>query len=317
MSRSIRSHFGEISLQTARTEQKVIFGACFPLTIARALGKSTRMSWHIPDKKIKCNPLLPIYKIKNKATQRQKRATFTSLIFGERINYRLILSLFCSNLLYSIYPSPKRTGQNTGVEGDMIDCALKEQMSNWVVTSRVPCDVLCFFYFRTLRCLSCLDSDTVRYDEALARFSPIPLCRFFSCKAIQLLAVYWRCQPNAVQFFNEVLKWNFSFVKTLPRTSHAGPQCGDILRVRYPVPSPECTHEEILRWKVQMWLHYPGVSLQSIPLPRTGGQCSRNYEWSEVRKTWWWIWAEFSTLPENTSQRCSRRSHLHVRKGNV
>ena len=139
---------------------------------------------------MKCNPLLPIYKIKNKATQRQKRATFTSLIFGERINYRLILSLFCSNLLYSIYPSPKRTGQNTGVEGDMIDCALKEQMSNWVVTSRVPCDVLCFFYFRTLRCLSCLDSDTVRYDEALARFSPIPLCRFFSCKAIQLLAVY-------------------------------------------------------------------------------------------------------------------------------
>lgn len=189
-------------------------------------------------------------------------------------------------------------------------------MSNWEVTSRVPCDVLCFFYFRTLRCLSCLDSDTVRYDEALARFSPIPLCRFFSSKAFQLLAVYWRCQPNAVQFFNEVLKWKFSFVKTLPRTSHAGPQCGDILRVRYPVPSPECTHEEILRWKVQMWLHYPGVSLQSIPLPRTGGQCSRNYEWSEVRKTWWWIWAEFSTLPENTSQRCSRRSHLHVRKGN-
>lgn len=250
---------------------------------------------------MKGNPLLPIHKIKNKATQRQINATFASLIFGERI---IAWFSLCFVPIYCIRFTLDQNGldKTQGWVGDMIDCAFNRCPTEW---SRVEFPVT-----------FCASSQSVRYDEALAGFSPIPLCRFFSCKALQLLAVYWRYQPNAVQFFNEVLKWNFSFVKTLPRTSHAGPQCGDILRVRYPVPTPECTHEEILRWKVQMWLHYPSVSLQSIPLPRTGGQCSRNYEWSEVRKTWWWIWAEFSALPENTSQRCSRRSHLHVRKGN-
>ena len=85
------------------------------------------MSWHIPDKKIKCNPLLPIYKIKNKATRRQKSATFTSLIFGERINYCLILSLFCSNLLYSMTLHQNELDKTQGWKGIWLIAHLKNR----------------------------------------------------------------------------------------------------------------------------------------------------------------------------------------------
>lgn len=225
-------------------------------------------------------------------------------------NYCLILSLFCSNLLYSIYPSPKRTGQNTGVGRGYDWLRINRCQTEW---SRVEFPVtFCASFISELwdvrRALTVTQSGTMKL---LLGFLLYLFVGFSAAKPSN----YSQCIEDASQTLYS-FSTKYSFVKTLPRTSHAGPQCGDILRVRYPVPTPECTHEEILRWKVQMWLHYPGVSLQSIPLPRTGGQCSRNYEWSEVRKTWWWIWAEFSTLPENTSQRCSRRSHLHVRKGN-
>lgn len=94
---------------------------------------------------------------------------------------------------------------------------------------------------------ACINGDVVL---STVRFSPVPLCRLYGCDGKDIFdehILHSRCQPVPVQLHYEVFERNVRCPKQLPRKSHPSVECGDILRVHFPVPTSECTNEGVFQ----------------------------------------------------------------------